>query len=181
MSLGFGICSTSDLRVSLPSLSFPSVSASNLSKYVGFRSCLCCRLFLLRSSYVSRKHWFTFFADTVLFWAKWLFRSARCSSNVLSISGCSLSSLLSWPDNLQSVVFKCLSGLLPVIIKLSFWSTKLNRSYVAVRVVVDVRVCGSKVAAAQESQRNRYITAWISSFPPAWFFTGLDWLKISQK
>ena len=30
------------------------------------------------------------------------------------------------------------------------------------------------VAAAQESQRNRYITAWFSSFTPAWFFTGFD-------
>ena len=30
------------------------------------------------------------------------------------------------------------------------------------------------VAAAQESQRNRYITAWFSSFTPAWFFTVFD-------
>ena len=30
------------------------------------------------------------------------------------------------------------------------------------------------VAAAQESQRNRLITAWFSSFTPAWFFTGFD-------
>ena len=35
--------------------------------------------------------------------------------------------------------------------------------------------CNSSiVAAAQESQRNRYITAWFSSFTPAWFFTGFD-------
>ena len=30
------------------------------------------------------------------------------------------------------------------------------------------------VAAAQESQQNRYITARFSSFTQAWFFTGFD-------
>ena len=30
------------------------------------------------------------------------------------------------------------------------------------------------VASAQESQRNRYIKAWFSSFTPSWFFTGFD-------
>ena len=63
-----------------------------------------------------------------------------------------------------------------------FWSTRLNRRFVVVRVTaVVVRVGGPNVAAAQESQRNRYITAWFSSFTPAGFFTGFDWLTISQK
>ena len=56
-----------------------------------------------------------------------------------------------------------------------FWSTRLNRRFVV------VRVGGPNVAAAQESQQNRYITAWFSSFTPAWFFTGFGWLTISQK
>ena len=65
-----------------------------------------------------------------------------------------------------------------------FWSIRSNRRFVAVRVtvvVVVVRVDAPNVAAAQESQRNRYTTPLFSSFTPAWFFTGFDWLTISQK
>ena len=43
----------------------------------------------------------------------------------------------------------------------------------------DVRVDGPDVAAAQETQWNRYITAWFSSITPAWFFTVFNCLAIS--
>ena len=54
-----------------------------------------------------------------------------------------------------------------------FLSARSNQRFVVVRIttVVIVRVGGPNVAAAQESQRNRYITAWFSSFTLAWFFT----------
>ena len=47
--------------------------------------------------------------------------------------------------------------------------------------VAVVLVGGPNVAAAQESQQNRYITALFSIFTPAWFFKGFDWLTISRK
>ena len=94
-------------------------------------------------------------------------------------------SLPSWVDHSPSNQLSssvCWDFCWPSLV-IVFWSTRLNRRFVAVRVtaVVVVRVGGPNVAAAQESQRNRYITAWFSSFTPAWLFNGFDWLTISQK
>ena len=94
--------------------------------------------------------------------------------NNLSRSASSFSNVFSCPLVFQSAVFHCLLGFLLAILEILIWSTKLNRRFVADRVVVDVRVGGPNVSAAQESQRNRYITAWFSSFTPAWFFTGFN-------
>ena len=94
-------------------------------------------------------------------------------------------SLTSWVDHLPSNQLSssfCWAFCWPSLLVV-FWSTRLNWRFVAVRVTADVvvRVGGPNVAAAQETQRNRYITAWFSSFKPAWFFTGFDWLTILQK
>ena len=103
--LRFGSCLTSNSSVFFLLPSYRSVSASKTSKYLGFRSCLCCYLFFSRPSQVLNNYWYALSADTVFFWAKWLFTSAWCSSYLSSNSTCSLSSFLSWPDILYSVVF----------------------------------------------------------------------------
>ena len=77
------------------------------------------------------------------------------------------------------------------------WSTNANRTFVAVvslllllsskwccfcpgRVAV-VRVGEQNVAVVQETKRNQYITAWISTFTRAWAFSEFDCLMISLK
>ena len=86
---------------------------------------------------------------------------------------------MSWPDILYSIVLRCLLALFPAIVRISVRSTEMNPRITAVLVVV--RVGGANVAAAHESQRNRNITAWFSSFKLAWFFTGFNRVKILSK
>ena len=62
------------------------------------------------------------------------------------------------------------------IVNNTFWSLKIKSTTLFVTALtyfnkIDENLGKKSVAAAQESQRNRYITTWFSSFTPAWFFS----------
>ena len=174
-----GTLSTTKLKTLLFSYNKRLVSLSKVSKYLVLilNSADVCRLEKRRRSQRSIDRHFRLSLFFILSGS--LLARRGVWSTIRVGSACSFSNFLSWPLDFQLTVLQWLLGLFSAIVRISFWSTKLNWRFVAARD--KFLVGGQNVAAAQNSQRHRNIAAWNSSFMPVWFNRGFDWLIVSSK